>query len=1778
MRARRSKLSTVFFLSLVAVLAWTPSAAAVDLSSGLLVHYAFDDGSGDVATDSSGNGRDGSLVNSPTWVVESKVGGCLEFSGSGDHVVDEDGEDYLNGLDALTVAMWIKSDVTGTDKGFFICQDPDGNDSSVTIRYDAVGYQSGVTNCLKVGVTATDGEQQLESCENLQDTDWQHVTLTWESGGLTKLYVNGMEDTPASRADPNMTGTVTGATTMMIGRGGKDTGTTRSWDGLIDEVRIYNRALSSEEIKWLPVLTDGACAGPDQMVKSGQTVTLDGSNSAQSVLSAIHILNPGKSASLDGVNPAEDVTYEWKQTDGPPVALDDPYSLVTTFRAPEIWEPMLELGFQLEITPELAEISLDRMIVYILNPLWGVEPLGPGYFKEMLHLGSTPDDRILLWSGVHDIDFDHLMHNGGEANQNPMEGQQYFMNGIGVDVTQNPMVWTPVFNEGGFFATGSYDNAEQYFHLNVISPEAQEARNRFRNDDEIRAWNNGTLSFARDAWDGGKEQFEDITLVKGVNSMTSKLEEDAGGNHLAARLTDRNNVPTSNLAYALSVPNFLPAVYSFRILPDSYEPDVPLEVRLYVRANPDGLPTVVDVKEVFPAGLEVADAGGGVVTGNEIRWDNYELTVDDRGIVTITYTVSVPAGTEGVLDIAGTCTYGSVTGQETYGDKKLYPRPSAPRNLRLKMGMNAVLTWEAPPEKGVASYEIWVQEDGHPLSPISETATNSVVPVKPGHSYEFLVCAINEAGVPGNFARASVEATMEIREAEDYNFSGGQYPGHQNCLPANLATGPDDLDPSCDFYFDNPNFTGPNAYRPADHQSIRNIGTDENPLWILAMNDFPGNWWRYGCNVPEPGPEDPPGGHVQIEIRVASPNGGIVDLYWDEVYVGSVSFVTGGWRAFEVFSLPHTFATTPGEHVLRVEIAGGKANIDTIGVAYNQPPIEAIFQDDFEGHANLYEIIGSRWTVVNGSGDPNATFRLWDTSGDPIGGTDPNLDGMNGNYAITISLTNPDADMNEELITPILDCTGFFDVYLYWAVNYRPYEMDSSQQQTLDLGIRVSENGTTWSDWLNLTGLKRTNVFMEESGGQYVNIAPYADGKYIQLRWYYYDAEADFWVALDNIIISGTPVEEPTDTTPPEITLSGENPLTLEAGTPYDEPGYTATDDVDEDITANVVVTGTVDHTTVGTYELRYNVSDSSGNPAEERLRTVNVVDTTPPVIVLLGDNPLTLECGEDYVDPGCTATDECCGDLTTEVVVTGSVDCTALGTYTLYYNVSDGSGNAAVEKTRTVNVVDTTAPDITLLGDNLFTLELGTPFEDPGWTATDFFDIDLTADVIVTGTVDHTTEGTYYLNYNVSDSSGNAADEEVRTVEVVETPPPVSTACHETWISWDYQTPFERPPLGELWWFREWTITVHARQHWNDAHFWFTSNPRIRIGWGMFGPAPPGFSPYAIFWWGREVTEGAPISYESPETGETVTTTATKLTFYPPTEGFGWGPEDWVFPACSEFQFSVSTNWYYNKEDVPGADDVIHELTFDGGPLSWNTPAFAPGTASTTQIAHQEGYDAVNSAEHAVDFDFSTAAVVSDDANLLVLDLGTERDINHLTVLSVDLSAYSNPALIEVCVGSEDDGTTFDQSLGVLSFPPANQGTGGRDEFEPVTKQYFRLEVLDLWNSESELNGSAVGASFAELTLNGPNEFASVPLFTDVRISYNDAEGVAVGWQSAPGSTYTIYYTDGPLGESTVWTPVLTLEGTGTPMEWIDDGTQTGTHPAEAGVFGRFYKIAREN
>ena len=158
------------------------------------------------------------------------------------------------------------------------------------------------------------------------------------------------------------------------------------------------------------------------------------------------------------------------------------------------------------------------------------------------------------------------------------------------------------------------------------------------------------------------------------------------------------------------------------------------------------------------------------------------------------------------------------------------------------------------------------------------------------------------------------------------------------------------------------------------------------------------------------------------------------------------------------------------------------------------------------------------------------------------------------------------------------------------------------------------------------------------------------------------------------------------DITPPIIVLIGGN-QTVSVGTTYTDPGATATDDVNGNITSTITANNTVNTNMLGTYNVTYRVNDSSGNNATAT-RTVTVIDTTPPVITLRGAQNTEHMAGTQYIDAGATAYDSFQGDLTQAIHTNYTMDFNLAGTYDVTYVVNDSSGNTA-QASRVVTIID---------------------------------------------------------------------------------------------------------------------------------------------------------------------------------------------------------------------------------------------------------------------------------------------------------------------------------------------------------------------------------------------------------------------------------------------------------------------------------------------------------
>ncbi len=172
--------------------------------------------------------------------------------------------------------------------------------------------------------------------------------------------------------------------------------------------------------------------------------------------------------------------------------------------------------------------------------------------------------------------------------------------------------------------------------------------------------------------------------------------------------------------------------------------------------------------------------------------------------------------------------------------------------------------------------------------------------------------------------------------------------------------------------------------------------------------------------------------------------------------------------------------------------------------------------------------------------------------------------------------------------------------------------------------------------------------------------------------------------------------------------------------------------------------------------------------------------DITPPVITRLGSSPINHEYGSSYTDAGATATDNVDGSLTSSIVVGGTTinSMTAVGSYSITYNVQDAAGNDATQVSRSVNVVDTTVPVISNGASSIHNYVVGDPYDQSiiadAITANDNRDGVITGSVVLGGDtvpIDGsdilTTPGSYTLRFNVADAAGNDAVEVTVTVAV---------------------------------------------------------------------------------------------------------------------------------------------------------------------------------------------------------------------------------------------------------------------------------------------------------------------------------------------------------------------------------------------------------------------------
>src|SRR3990167_7595353 len=269
-----------------------------------------------------------------------------------------------------------------------------------------------------------------------------------------------------------------------------------------------------------------------------------------------------------------------------------------------------------------------------------------------------------------------------------------------------------------------------------------------------------------------------------------------------------------------------------------------------------------------------------------------------------------------------------------------------------------------------------------------------------------------------------------------------------------------------------------------------------------------------------------------------------------------------------------------------------------------------------------------------------------------------------------------------------------------------------------------------------------------------------------------------------------------TDTTPPVIDAHADEVVeaTSSSGVVVSYVAPNAVDDVDG-VFAATCLPASETQFSIGDTIVTCNASDAAGNAAASTSFTVTVIDTTSPVITIIGDSNIEVIVGTPYSDAGATALDTVDGDITTSIVTVNTVDTSVIGNYTVSYNVSDAAGNAAIEVVRSVEVVvapDTTPPVIDAHADEVVeaTSSSGVVVSYVAPNAVD--DVDgVFASTCLPASETQFSIGDTIVTCNASDAGGNAAVSTSFTVTVRDTTSPVITIIGDLNIEVIVGTPY---------------------------------------------------------------------------------------------------------------------------------------------------------------------------------------------------------------------------------------------------------------------------------------------------------------------------------------------------------------------------------------------------
>ncbi len=237
--------------------------------SGLVAQWHMDEGSGSSIDDSSSNSNDGTItgaswagVDGGRWYTSTmagfSTGDSLSFDGTDDYVTVADSASL--DVTAITIALWFKVDRVDISQHFVSKWGTGANDLSYALLLNGnkVRFNTSFNGSV---------EDNLNSTGSVSSGVWYHIVATF-NGSTKKIYINGSEDVSF-----DITGSLNTTSTADLTIGRVNTTLSSYADGIIDEVSIYDRALSADEVEALSQRRkDSADVGDLPTVGSEETV------------------------------------------------------------------------------------------------------------------------------------------------------------------------------------------------------------------------------------------------------------------------------------------------------------------------------------------------------------------------------------------------------------------------------------------------------------------------------------------------------------------------------------------------------------------------------------------------------------------------------------------------------------------------------------------------------------------------------------------------------------------------------------------------------------------------------------------------------------------------------------------------------------------------------------------------------------------------------------------------------------------------------------------------------------------------------------------------------------------------------------------------------------------------------------------------------------------------------------------------------------------------------------------------------------------------------------------------------------------------------------------------------------------------------------------------------------------------------------------------------------------------------------------------------------------